>query len=206
VTALDPIAKVRFTAGGPAFNRFACQIIRIGTTPAGPSFFNTATKAHAQSIPNAIAVRTGSTRILQDPVDPPKVVRCASDHGQQPAPYNGDPVEDLCLICPERTGACVATTPVILASREGAGWRVLRIDLTGGHAALARAWERQCYLDWDLEHEADLSIGLDARRSVEVRLGEPRPLSHRRSRELHELYVLLHHFPLPAAMLKAVPR
>jgi hypothetical protein len=110
------------------------------------------------------------------------------------------------LICPERTRACVTTTPVILASREGAGWRVLRIDLTGEHAALARTWERQCYLDWNLEHEANLSIGLDARRSVELRLGEPRPLSHRRSRELHELYVLLHHAPLPAAMLKAVPR
>jgi hypothetical protein len=185
---------------------FSTQIVCIGTTPAGPSFFNTATKMHAQSIPNAIAVRTGSTRILQDPADPARVVRCASDNDQHPAIYIRDPVDDLCLICPERTGACVATTPVILASREDAGWRVLRIDLTGEHAALARAWERQCYLDWDLEHEADLAIDLDAQRSVQLRLGEPRRLSRHRARELLALYTLLHYLPLPAAMLKVVPR
>lgn len=184
---------------------FSTQIICIGTTPAGPSFFNTATKMHMQSIPNAIVVRTGSTRILQDLVGP-KVVRCASDNGQHPALYVRDPVDDLCLICPERTRACIATTPAIVASREDAGWRVLRIDLTGEHAALARAWERQCYLDWDLEHEADLSIDLDAQRSVHLRLGEPRRLSRHRARELLALYTLLHHLPLPAAMLKVVPR
>lgn len=206
MTVLERLAKVRFTADGPAFNRFSTQIVCIGTTPAGPSFFNTATNVHAQSIPNAIAVRTGSTRILQDLVDPPKVVRCASDNGQHPALYIRDPVDDLCLICPERTGACVATTPVILASREGTGWRVLRIDLTGEHAALARAWERQCYLDWDLEHEADLSIDLDAQRSVQLRLSEPRRLSPHRSRELHALYVLLNQIPVTAASPKVVPR
>lgn len=206
MTALAPIATVRFTAGGPAFNQFACQIVRIGRMPTGPSFFNTATKTHAQSIQNAIAVRTGSTRILQDPADPPNVVRCASDNGQHPALYIRDPVDDLCLICPERTGACVVTTPVILASREGAGWRVLRIDLTGEHAVLARAWERQCSLDWDLKQEADLSIDLDAQRSVQLRLGEPRCLSRHQARELLALYTLLHHLPLPAAMEKAVPR
>jgi hypothetical protein len=32
VTALDPIAKVRFTAAGPTLNRFSIQIVRIGTT------------------------------------------------------------------------------------------------------------------------------------------------------------------------------
>jgi hypothetical protein len=185
---------------------FSTQIVCIGTTPTGPSFFNTATKVHALSIPNAIAVRTGSTRILHDLVDPPKAVRCASDNGQHPALYIRDPVDDLCLICPRRDGDCVATTPVILASREDAGWRVLRIDLTGGHAVLARAWERQCYLDWDLEHEADLSIDLDAQRSVQLRLGEPRRLSRHRARELLALYTLLHYLPLPAAMLKVVPR
>jgi len=206
VIALDRLAKVQFTPDGTMFNRFSTQLVRIGTTPAGPSFFNTATKTHAQSIPNAIWVRTGSTRILQDPADPAREVRCASDNGQHPALYIREPVDDLCLICPERTSACVATTPVILASREGAGWRVIRIDLTGEHAALARAWERRCYLDWDLEHEADLSIDLDAQRSVQLRLGEPRRLSRERARELHALYVRLHHLPLPAAMLKAVPR
>lgn len=185
---------------------FSIQIVCIGTTPAGPSFFNTATKTHAQSIQNAIAIRTGSTRILHDLVDPAKAVRCASDNDQHPALYVRDPVDDLCLICPERTGACVATTPVILAGREGAGWHVLRIDLTGEHAVLARTWERQAYLDWNLEHEADLSIDLDAQRSVQLRLGEPRRLSRHRVRELLALYTLLHHLPLPAAMEKAVPR
>jgi hypothetical protein len=206
VTALDRLAKVQFTPDGTMFNRFSTQIVRIGTTPAGPSFFNTATKTHAQSILNAIAVRTGSTRIFQDPVDPANVVRCASDNGQHPAPYIRDPVDDLCLICPKRTTECAATTPVILASREDAGWRVIRIDLTGEHAVLARAWERQCYLDWDLEYEADLSIDLDAQRSVQLRLGLPRRLSRHRARELRALYTLLHYLPLPAAMLKVVPR
>lgn len=206
MTVLDRLAKVRFTADGPAFNRFSSQIVRIGTTPAGPSFVNTATWTQAQSIPNAIAVRTSSTRIFQDQVDPTRVVRCASDNGQHPALYIRAPIDDLCVICPKRDGDCIATTPVILVSREGAGWRVLRIDLTGEHAVLARAWERKCYLDWDLEHEADLSIDLDAQRSVVLRLSPPRRLFPHRSRELLALYHLLQLVPLTAAMLKVVPR
>jgi hypothetical protein len=206
VTAIAPVATVRLTAGGPVFNRFSTQIVRVGKTQVGPSFFNTATKTHMQSIPNAIAVRTGSTRILQDPAAPAGMVRCASDNAQHPALYIRDPVDDLCLICPERARACIATTPVILASREDAGWRVIRIDLTGEHATLARAWERRCHMEWDLEHEADLSVDLDAQRSVQLRLGEPRRLSPHRAREMLALYTFLHHLPLPAAMLKVVHR
>ncbi|HET9627203.1 MAG TPA: hypothetical protein VFP84_37845 [Kofleriaceae bacterium] len=188
------------------FNRFSTQIVRVGKTQVGPSFFNTATKTHMQSIPNAIAVRTGSTRILQDPAAPAGMVRCASDNAQQPALYIQDPVDDLCLICPKRAGACIATTPVILASREDAGWRVLRIDLTGEHAEFAGAWERQCYMDWDLEYEADLSIGLDAQTSVQLHLSEPRRLSPHQAGELRALYIVLHHLSLPAAMIKGGPR
>jgi hypothetical protein len=205
VTSLDPIARVRVTPEGAEFNRFSTQILRISATPTGPSFFNTATRAHTQVIPNAVIVKTGMTRVYQEPGAPAGVVRCASDNGRQPAPYFSDPIDDLCLICPARR-LCVETAPIVVISRNGGGWRVFRLDLSGDNAASARAWEQTFNVDWDLEHEADISIGLDLQRVVEVSLGSPRPIDRRQVSALRALHELLQLLPLPAATMKAVAR
>jgi hypothetical protein len=203
---LDPIARVRVTRDGAAFNRFSTQVVRIGTTPMGPSFYNTATRTHAQVIPNAVIVTTASTRVYQHPGVSSGIISCASDDRVQPALYIPNPIKELCALCPRRGGTCVDTTPTLIASRHGDGWRVLRLDLTGASAKRARAWGQTCYVDWDLEHEADISIGLDAHRTVELSLGPPKRMSPRRARELFELYRLLHLLPLPAAMIKGARR
>jgi len=204
VIRLDSLAEVRMTPDGPAFNRFSLQILRLAATPDGTAFYNTATKTHATTIPNVVVINTSSTRIYQDPSDPPTLVRCASDNGRQPARHIGEPIDDLCVICPNYAGACIATTPMLIVSREALGWRVMRIDLTGENAGLARAWAQRCFVDWNLERVADLSIGLDAQGTVELKLGDPHRISVRHEQELLELWKLLMHMPLHAVTLKPV--
>jgi len=204
MTRLDPTARVHVTQDGAEFNRSALQFLHIGTTPTGPSFFNTATGMHTQVIPRAVVVTTAATRVYQEPTAPRGIVRCASDNANQPAPYFADPIDDLCLICSMRDNACVVTTPVVIVSREGSGWRVLRLDVTGKNAQRAREWEQRFYLDWDLEHEADVSISLDVQCNVQLPLGLPRRIDRRQAPAPLALSDLLHVLPLPAAMMKAV--
>lgn len=199
---LDPIARVRVTADGAAFNRFSMQVLRIGITPSGPSFYNTATGTHMNLIPRAVIVATARTRVYQQTGAPRTVVRCASDDGVQPAHYIADPIDDLCMICPNRDRDCIVMTPVLIVSRQGSGWRVFRLDLTGDNAERARRWEQLFHIDWDLEREADITIGLDVSRTVELRRGPPKLVPTRHTRELFELWRLLQLLPLPAAMLK----
>lgn len=199
---LDPLARVRVTAAGAEFNRFAVHVLRIGTTPMGPSFFNTATATHMHVIPRAVIVTTANTRVYQEAGAPGTLVRCASDNCVQAAPYLVDPVDDLCVICPKRDHGCVVTTPALIVSREGSAWRVFRIDLSGENAERAKLWERTRTIERNFEHEADIKIGLDATRIVELRRGPPERIPTSHAYELRELAHLLRLLPVHAVMRK----
>ena len=76
----DGLAVARVTPDGLMFNRFAVQVVLIDTSTVGANFFNTSTKTHETTIPNAIVVKNASTRLYQDPIDPPEMIRCWSDN------------------------------------------------------------------------------------------------------------------------------